>query len=200
MTGRRLRRIGSLLALALVASACATDPTTSEEYQQLASDKAATETQLSETESQLTETMADLEAKTAALSDSEAQLAEMQSEVASLESDKAEADQRAEDLQGELEVWKQFAGSPNDEPYLWSQELFDAWMLTCTSDGTSQDSCVCFVEGVESQASLMELMLMYELFAAAEFGLVEVNQATDLPEGVDPDLVGVITVSAIDCL
>jgi hypothetical protein len=188
---RRILILGAVSALAL--SACSSDPTTTEEYRQVEADKAAAESQLEEVQTEL-------EAAEVALEQSEATVSELQPQLSNLESEKARSEERAEELEGELEGWIEFTGSPNDEPFFWSQELFDATVLTCTADGTSEEDCMCIMEGLESELYLMEMMLMTELVSAATVGLVPVNPLTEMPEGIDSEVVGILTEAFVECL
>lgn len=190
----RMPRMFTLAVVtALGLAACTSDPTTTEEYQQLAADKAEIETQLTEAQTNLETTKADLE-------ESEGLVDEMRPQLSTLESEKVSAEDRVGELTDELDAWKMFTGSPNEEPYLWSQELFDMSIVVCTTDGTSESDCVCVTNGLESQTALMDLMFFTEITAAAELGAVPINPITDLPDGLSGEFVGLITEIVFDCL
>ncbi len=188
---RQILILGAVSVLAL--SACSSDPTTTEVYQQVEADKVAAQ-------SQLAEVQAELEAAKAALEESEASVSELQPQLSNLESEKVRSEERVGELQDELEAWKEFTGSGSDEPFLWTQELYDATVLTCTFDGTSEEDCMCIVERLESELYLMEVMLMDELAAGVNLGLVPVNPITELPEGLDGEVVGILTEAFVECL
>ena len=177
---------------ALAVTACAADPTTSDEYQQLLAEKTEVEANSARTEEDLAQAASDLE-------DSQAALSELEPELETAESELALAQSRVDELQVELDDWKLFTGSPNDEPFLWSQELFDVSVLTCTADGTSQEDCVCIIERIENEAFLMEIMELTEFTAAVELGLLTPNPTTGLPEGIQSDFVGLLTDIFVDC-
>jgi hypothetical protein len=59
---------------------------------------------------------------------------------------------------------------------------------------------MCIVERLESELYLMEVMLMDELAAGANLGLVPVNPTTELPEGLDGEVVGILTEAFVECL
>ena len=177
---------------ALAVTACAADPTTSDEYQQLLAEKTEAEANSARTDEDLAQAASNLE-------DSQAALSELEPQLQTAESELALAQSRVDELQVELDDWKLFTGSPNDEPFLWSQELFDTSVLTCTADGTSQEDCVCAIERIENEAFLMEIMELTEFTVAVELGLLTLNPRTGLPEGLQSDFVGLLTDISVDC-
>jgi outer membrane murein-binding lipoprotein Lpp len=181
-----------LLLTGLVLAGCTSDPTASPEYAELEASVAALESDLSATEAELAAAEGDLEAANAAVSALETQVSE-------LEGENAAANDRLASLETSLEEWKAFTGSPNDEPFVWSQEYFDTFVLTCSTTD-SEDACICFAEGFEEQATLMDMLYFTELNAAAFANLVEVEPQTGLPLGTPPEIASLAGDVAFRCL
>ena len=215
MRKRLLRLSSAAIALLVFAGACSSDPTASDEYEQLSAEKSVVEAQLNEAEgarddassradeaaAARDEALAAIDVSNARADGAEATVAELEASVSEaqaradgaeatvveLEASVSEAQARADDTRAELDTWIAFVGD-TDEPFTWSQELFDASVLTCMVDGSSEADCRCLLEVVEEEVSLLDLMFGTELIAAAELGLIEFDPVTELPEGFPIDL------------
>jgi len=187
----RLRNLGAVFVLVL--AACASDPTASQEYQDLEtrletaeSDLTATQSDLSDVRAELDDVRAELEDAEASLSAADATAEEAAEEISSLEEALAAAEAALEASVQEVGTW----------PAPMRQGFIDACAAEPDPTLTEEQNlalCTCMADNLEQTVSLEDLLALGLSIEA------EVDPTTGLPAGMDERLAAVFLTAAFTC-